>query len=137
TTIRHFPMAFSVSRTLQAISLDAARPYTTQLGAGLGMVHETLSLLRLWEPGDTPAKLSEKAVAHGIFSRATARRTRNVVIEMFSPRFLKDGGKAAEYLKSLVEAGIAGEELNQLFFLYTARAQAVLADFVTEVYWPR
>jgi hypothetical protein len=113
------------------------RVYTTQLQAGLGMIHESLDLLRLWDPNDTTAKLSEKAVASGVFSRTTARRSRNIVREMFAPRFLSNGAKAASYLKQLAESRHNSEDLTQLFFLYTARAQAVFAEFVTDVYWPK
>lgn len=113
------------------------RTYTTQLQAGLGMIHESLDLLRLWEPNDSTAKLSEKAVASGVFSRTTARRARNIVGEMFAPRFLSNGAKAASYLKRLAESKQSSEDLTQLFFLYTARAQTVFAEFVTDVYWPK
>ena len=36
--------------------------YTTQLQAGLGMVAETLELLRIWEPGMIPSRLADRAV---------------------------------------------------------------------------
>jgi hypothetical protein len=117
--------------------MGESRRYTTQLGAGLGMIQDTFDLLRLWEPGDTPRQLSDKAIRTGVFSRATARRARNVVMEMFAPRFLTDGAKSASYLKRLIELNIPAEDLTQLFFLYTARAQRLFSDFVTEVYWPR
>jgi hypothetical protein len=39
------------------------KQYTTQLQAGLGMIDETLDLLRLWQPGDTPKQLCENAQA--------------------------------------------------------------------------
>lgn len=117
--------------------MDANRPYTTQLQAGLGMVRETMSLLRLWKPGDTTVTLAEQAISQGVFSRSTARRTVNIVREMFAPRFLRDGGKPAQALKVLIEAKVPLEDLTQLFFLHTARSQAIFADFVTDVYWPR
>lgn len=117
--------------------MSNASAYTTQLQAGLGMVHETLDLLRLWQPGDNAARLAEKAVAAGTFSRATARRARNIVAEMFAPRFLSDAGRSACSLKQLLESGANVEDLKQLFFLYAARAQSIFADFVTDVYWPR
>ena len=111
------------------------KPFTTQLQAGLGMINETLALLRLWEPGDTAARLSEKAIASGTFARATARRTRNIVSEMFAPRYLSGNDGPAGRLKALVESGLPADDLRQLFFLHTARAQAVFAEFVTDVYW--
>jgi hypothetical protein len=117
--------------------MEAPRQYTTQLNAGLGMASETISLLRLWQPGDSPARLQEKAISEGLFSRGTARRARNIVKEMFTPRFLYNGGHVARYLKTMVEANLPTEDLTQLFFLHTARAHAILADFVTEIYWPR
>ena len=72
--------------------------YTTQLQAGLGMIPETLALLRLWEPGMIPANLVARAVDAGIFSRTTARRARNIVAEMFAPRYLCDNGIVAARL---------------------------------------
>lgn len=115
----------------------AEQRYTTQLQAGLGMVPETLNLLDLWEPGDTSSRLAEKAISSGIFSRTTARRARNLVAEMFAPRFLAGNGVVAKRLKFLVERRIAYESLVQICFLYTARAQAIFHDFVTEVYWSK
>ena len=117
--------------------MQPVRPYTTQLQAGLGMVPETRSLLHLWEPGDSPTVLTAKAVASGLFSRATARRTRNVVMEMFAPRLLTHDGEPAERLKFLTENRMPAESVTQLLFLYTTRAQAIFHDFVTDVFWPR
>jgi Putative inner membrane protein (DUF1819) len=117
--------------------MGGRRPYTTQLGAGLGMIPETIDLFRLWREGDTATRLREKAVATGVFSRATARRARNIVMEMFAPRYLANGGASASHLKRLVESSVPANDLAQLFFLYTARAQVIFADFVTEVYWAR
>ena len=114
-----------------------ARAYTTQLGAGLGMVNETLEILRVVEPGDTQNKLKARVVSRGLFARATARRARNIVVEMFAPRFLVQADQPARWLQSLLAARAPMEDLTQIFFLQTARAQVVFADFVREVYWPR
>ena len=111
--------------------------YTTQLQAGLGMIPETLDLLNLWEPGIIPARLAEKAIEEGTFSRSTARRTRNLAAEMFAPRFLANHGEAAGRLKYLISQKFPHEALVQLCFIYTARAQKILADFVVEVYWSK
>jgi len=111
--------------------------YTTQLQAGLGMIPETLDLLRLWEPSLIPSHLADRAIETGVFSRATARRARNLAAEMFAPRFLANNGNVAERLKLLVEQNFSHEALVQLFFLQTARAQHIFNDFVTNVYWPK
>ena len=117
--------------------MSAEALYTTQLQAGLGMITETLDLLRVWQPGMIPARLSDEVIREGLFSRATARRARNLVAEMFAPRFLKHEGQAASRLKFLQENRFPHEALVQLLFLYTARAQRILADFVIEVFWAK
>jgi len=117
--------------------MSKATPYTTQLQAGLGMVTETMDLLRLWELGTIPARLSDRVIHDGLFARTTARRARNLVVEMFAPRYLVHGGTPATRLKYLVEHRFSHESLVQLFFLHTARAQQIFADFVIDVYWPK
>lgn len=86
--------------------------YTCQLGAGLGLIPETLDLLRIWEPGISAAKLADRAVSEGILARATARRVRNIVAEMFAPRFMVNGGEPAAHLKRLVAGRIHDECLT-------------------------
>ncbi len=111
--------------------------YSSQLSAGLGAVPETLELLRLWTPGTPASQLVDTAVESGTFSRATARRTRNLVAEMFAPRYLCDGGTPAERLKFLMGHRLPHEALVQTLLLHTCRAQPMLADFIIEVYWPK
>lgn len=101
------------------------------------MVPETLDLLRIWEPGMIPAQLANRVVETGLFSRATARRARNLVAEMFAPRYLVGGGTVAARLKYLIEQRFSHDSLVQLFYLQTARAQHIFRDFVIEVYWPK
>lgn len=117
--------------------MAAEIPYTTQLQAGLGMIPETLSLLQVWEPGMIPARLAERVVEDGLFSRVAARRARNLVVEMFAPRYLGSNGEAAERLKLLLSHRFPHEAMVQLCFLHTARAQRIFGDFVIEVYWPK
>lgn len=117
--------------------MDAERNYTTQLQAGLGMIPETQDLLRLWQPGLIPAHLADRAIDNGLFSRATARRVRNLVAEMFAPRYLSDSGIIAARLKYLQDNKFSHDSLVQLFYLQTARAQKIFYDFVIEVYWSK
>ena len=63
-----------------------ARPYTTQLQAGLGLVRETKALLEIWKPGLSSVDLYEHALSSGQFPNVTARRLRNIIAECFAPR---------------------------------------------------
>jgi len=110
--------------------------YTTQLGAGLGLVTETQSLLDLWQPGMDTSSLFEVALESGEFPNVTARRLRNIIAECFTPRYIKPEPKPASWLHKLHQH-ISPTTLKHLFFLYTARANLVLRDFVVELYWER
>jgi hypothetical protein len=114
-----------------------AGPYTTKLQAGLGLIPETYRLLAHWQPGMSPAELHRIALQSGDFSTMTARRLRNIVIEAFAPRYLVDAGQPAALLKTLVDGNVGRQEIRRLFFLYTCRANPILADFVKQVYWAK
>lgn len=109
--------------------------YTTQLSAGLGLQEETRQLLHIYQPGMNTTQLYEAALNSGRFPLVTARRLRNIVAECFAPRYLRDP-QVALRLKQLAEH-FTNSELNQLLFIYTARANLVLSDFIQEIYWPR
>ena len=113
-----------------------ARPYTTQLQAGLGLVHETKALFDLWSPGLTAVELYQVALDSGRFPTVTARRLRNIVVECFSPRYLISGGAPAAHLKRL-SASISTADLIQLMLVFTSRANLILGDFIRQVYWTR
>jgi hypothetical protein len=115
--------------------MTGAPKYTTQLQAGLGLVPETLKLLAAWEPGMSGQDLLKAALASGEFPTMAARRLRNVIIEAFCPRYLVDDGAPARLLKS-ISASIPKEDFRSLCFLYTCRANPILADFIRQVYWP-
>jgi hypothetical protein len=112
------------------------RPYTSQLGAGLGLITETKALLDLWEPGTPPSALVQMALDSGHFPTVTARRLRNIVHECFAPRYLTSGDLPAAHLKRLAGA-LPTTELAQLLLLFTSRANPILGDFIRQVYWER
>ncbi|MEW6666849.1 MAG: BrxA family protein [Thermodesulfobacteriota bacterium] len=108
--------------------------YTTQLQAGLGNVRETRMLLEIWQPGMDLRTLFQRDLDSGHFPKVSARRLRNVVSECFAPRYLVSDGYPASLLKKLADI-IPGQGFSQLLFLFTSRANPILADFVREVYW--
>jgi hypothetical protein len=115
---------------------DKKRLYTSQLGAGLGLIEETRTLLELWQSGMDVTSLYQAALHSGRFPHVSARRLRNIVVECFAPRYLVNNGRPATLLQKLAPA-LTSPELAQLLFLYTCRANSILADFVRQVYWDR
>ena len=109
--------------------------YTAALAKGHGIIEETMALLDIWEPGMSAPQLAKIAISNGVLRRATAKRAQDLVIRVFAPRYLVDNARPAQQLKTLMDAGASQANLEQLVFVYTARANAVLHDFVCEVYW--
>lgn len=110
--------------------------YTTQLGAGLGLVEETQALLNLWQTDMSLQELYQVALDSGEFPNVTARRLRNIVAECFAPRYLNPKPQPATWLK-LLNHRISTRSLNQLFFIFTVRANLILRDFIVQLYWDR
>ena len=84
---------------------------------------------------DTPGLL-KTALSSGEFPTMTARRLRNIVSEGFAPRYLVNDAGPAKLLQNL-NANVTLQDQTQLFFLFTCRANGILADFVQDVYWAR
>lgn len=110
--------------------------YTTQLQAGLGLVPETQKLLVVWRDGMGGQDLLKAALASGEFPTLAARRLRNIIIEAFCPRYFVDNAAPAKLLKC-ISSQITREDFRSLCFIFTSRANPILADFVREIYWPR
>lgn len=108
--------------------------YTTQLAAGLGLIEETRVLLDLWHEGMRTMDLYQAALASGRFPTLSARRIRDLVIVSFVPRYLSSDGPPALHLKAAKDR-FSKKEFEQLLFLYSCRANAILADFVRDIYW--
>ena len=116
--------------------MTRTEPYTSKLGAGLGLPEETRILLALWRPSMDSAQLCQAALASGRFPNVTARRLRNIVAECFAPRYLVQDAVPAKVLQAL-QTRLPSAEFSQLLFLYTCRANLILADFVRDIYWRR
>ena len=112
------------------------RLYTSQLGAGLGLVNETKTLLELYSDGISTAQLHQCALESGRFPTVTARRLRNIVMECFAPRYLVANGAPAAHLKRL-STTISTADLTQLMLVFTCRANPILGDFIRGIYWSR
>jgi hypothetical protein len=111
-----------------------ASKYDTNLAMGLGLIDETKVLLQTWETAMSPADLYQEVLNSGLLSHVSAYRLRNIVIRCFAQRYLVNQGSPAINLKRLLPS-LTSAETAQLFFLYTCRANSILADFVRDIYW--
>jgi hypothetical protein len=113
------------------------KPYTvTGLTKGMPSLDEIQTLLLNWQADELPGDFAERVRTEGILTKQTARRTKDLVSQLFRPWFLQPDDRAARWLKALVEAGGDRRALNELVFLYKARSEAVLYDFTLKQFWP-
>jgi len=112
----------------------SAPAYTTQLQAGLGMLDETRELLHLWQEGDSVGDLYQRALSSGRFPSLSARRLRNIVAECFAPRYLSSPTPSVVLMKRLADS-LSAQEFRQLGTVFTCRANPIVTDFITNVYW--
>jgi hypothetical protein len=113
------------------------KQYTAHLIKGSAVIPETLILLKLWEPGTTAHQLIDKAIKNDSLGKATASRVQDLIGRIFYKRYITIGDEPAKFLKMLVQRDWPLSDLSQLFLIYSARADMVLFDFITEVYWPK
>src|SRR5699024_1853281 len=114
--------------------MTATPMYDTNLAMGLGLIDETRVLLDAWAPPMSAEQLYQSVRETGELSQVSARRLRNIVVRCFSKRYLASKDQPASTLKRLI-TWLTSAQAAQLLFLYTCRANPVLADFVREVYW--
>lgn len=108
--------------------------YDTNLAMGLGLIAETKLLINIWSEGVSSAELYSISLRKGLLAGVSAYRLRNIVLRCFANRYLLPEGPPAAYLKVLVNK-LNSDDLCQILFLYTCRANPVLADFVRQIYW--
>jgi hypothetical protein len=111
--------------------------YSTALTQAQGIVEESLHLFELWEPGMSAARLFETAKATNLLGSDSERRLRNIVIEGFASRFLREPHlQAAPALKRLLGASRNPAFVREVVFLYAVRQHGIFFDFLTKLYWP-
>lgn len=112
------------------------RRYSIAVCKGGALLQETKTLLRAWEPGESPADFRERVVREDILGKMTAHRAGDIVGRVFGRRYLRPSNRPALLLKRLLERGHPGPVFSDLCLLYAARADDLMRDAVTRLYWP-
>ena len=112
------------------------RPYSiTGLIKGTASLDELVTLFLYWDKKEPPALYAKRVQAEGILTKATAARAEDLVLRVFSPWFLVPTNRGAVTLRALVQTNVDRQILKELIFLFKARAEAVLYDYVVEHFW--
>ena len=118
------------------IGTSADRRYTIVLCKGAALVDETRTLVRHWTPGEEIGHFVDRVLRDNVLARVTAYRTKDIVRRVFARRFLVPTDVPARRLKRILDNGLSRKLFTEVLFLYAARADPLLYDFSTEVFWP-
>lgn len=117
-------------------TVNGDRRYTIALCKGAALVDETRALVQHWSPGEGIGQFVDRVLGENILARSTAYRTKDIVRRVFARRFLRPTDKPARRLKKLMGSTLPRNVFTEMLFLYAARADRLLYDFTTQVFWP-
>lgn len=114
---------------------DSVR-YTIAICKGSALLEETRALLRAWSGTESPREFSQRVLREDLLGRMTAYRARDIVNRVFAKRYLHPDQRPAALLKRLLNLNQSVQVFSDLCFLYAARADDLIRDTVTQLYWP-
>ena len=110
--------------------MNRNKKYTYGLAKGCALVEETLALLSIYESDMDIESLVNYVHEKNFLSKCTAQRTEDIVKLVFFPRFMKQNARTPYWLRTIREKGLMLPQFKQLLFLYCARDNAVVYDYV-------
>ena len=108
--------------------------YNYKLGKGCGLVDETLTLLSVYQQGMTKDELYNYVHQINALSKCTEIRSRDIVKQVFFPRFVQRNANVPLWLKLIREKGVMLPQFKQLLMLYCARENAIMYDYIKEAF---
>jgi len=108
--------------------------YKTNLSKGTGLITETLKLLAVYDTTLSKKDFKQSVLENDTLSKKSVSRVVNI-LEVFSQRYETPDFVPAQYLQMLVKKGAEFHLFEQLFYVYTCRANSILFDFVQQIYW--
>lgn len=107
--------------------------YNTNLAKGTSLINETLTLIELYNHGESKLEFLNRCISHNVLNKSTQHRTKDIINQVFFDRFWKGDTNVVQYLKLIRENGLSLDALKSLLFVYTAKANRVLFDFILEM----
>ncbi|MDC1370266.1 DUF1819 family protein [Flavobacteriales bacterium] len=113
------------------------KEYNSNLLKGTGLIQEMLILTDSYDSSEPYLEFQERVVRDDLLSKSTENRVVDIVRNIFKDRFLGYEINIPEALKEMREEYVSMSVLTQIFYVYTCRANKLLADFINEVYFKK
>ena len=111
--------------------------YCRTLNHAGAAIERSMSVLDSWQPGMPSADLYARMLLEGREAGFAASSLKHIVSEVFKTRFLSPTALPWTRVLKAMRSEFSSEVIEQICFFLTARAEAVLSDFLTMEYWPR
>lgn len=111
--------------------------YNTRIQKGGALLEEMRVLVRFWR--SAPVKdMIDSVVRENILNKTTRARAADILRRTFVPRFVEGPiANAWTLLRPLEEFGASTQVVRPIYYWLTAKSEPMIADFVSQVVWPR
>ena len=112
--------------------------YNSRLLKGGALIPEMRTLVRLWQDDVPFQDLRNRVERENILGKASRARVRDVLSRTFLPRYAHGNPPNAwRYLRPFEDAHAPLHVVRPLYYLYAARSEAILGDFVRNYLYER
>ena len=114
------------------------RPYTARLLKGSALLPQMRTLVRIWDTSADTEDILARIEQQRLLGNVSSRRVRDVVRLVFIPRYVQGNPpKAWRHLRPYEDANAPLLIVRPLYYLYAARSDGLLGDFVRLVLFER
>lgn len=108
--------------------------YSSRIIKASALIADTMTLLSFWDESLTVDANLRRAREENIFGKASRSRVEDI-LQIFKERYLADP-EVARSLARLVKGGFPSQALVPIFYFFSAKADRLVHDVVTEVLRP-
>ena len=109
--------------------------YNIDLCKGTGLIQESMVLLDVYDKSISKQQFVEKVIRENSLAKKSDKRIKDIVETGFYKRYVNRNKDIPLYLSKLKDNYISLSVIQQIFLIYTSRANLILFDFIIDKYW--
>jgi hypothetical protein len=109
--------------------------YNIDLCKGTGLIQESMVLMDVYDKSISKQQFLEKVIRENFLAKKSDKRIKDIVETGFYKRYVNTNKDIPLYLSKLKDNYISLSVIQQIFLIYTSRANLILFDFIKDKYW--
>ena len=106
------------------------KKYNIDLCKGTGLIQESMVLLDVYDKTISKQQFVEKVIRENFLAKKSDKRIKDIVEIGFYKRYVNSNKEIPIYLSKLKDNYISLSVIQQIFLIYTSRANLILFDFI-------